>query len=85
MMTTQELHDEFWLLTKSILQDSRIDMAEARVLKRWLEEHQQGDEFKHAIENMGRILGDGYVDRFESQEAISTLGDVLVRLGAVSR
>ena len=80
-MTTQEQHDEFWLLTKSILQDSKIDTAEARVLKRWLEEHQQGDEFKHAIGKMGRILDDVYVDRFESQEAISALGDVLVLLG----
>ena len=81
MMTTKELHDEFWLLTKSILQDSKIDTTEARVLKRWLEEHQEGDEFKCAIGKMGRILDDGYVDRFESQEAISTLGDVLARLG----
>ena len=48
-MTTRELHDEFWLLTKSILKDSQIDTTEARVLKRWLEEHQQDDEFKHAI------------------------------------
>ena len=85
MMTTQELHDEFWLLTKSILQDSKIDTAEARVLKRWLEEHQQGDEFKHAIGKMGRVLGDGYVDRFESKEAISALGNVLVQLGAATR
>ena len=81
MMTTQELHDEFWLLTKSILQDSKVDTTEARVLKRWLEEHQQGDEFRHAIGKMERILGDGYVDRFESQEAISALGNVLVWLG----
>ena len=84
MMTTKELHDEFWLLTKSILQDSRIDTTEARVLKRWLEEHRQGDEFALAIGKMERVLGDGYVDRFESQEAISTLGDVLLRLGAAS-
>ena len=85
MMTTQELHDEFRLLTKSILQDSRGDRAEACVLKRWLEEHPQGGEFNHAIGKMGHILGDGYVDRYESQEAISSLDDVLVRLGAVSR
>lgn len=84
MMTMQELHDEFWLLTKSILQDSRIDATEAHVLKRWMEEHQQGDEFNRAIGKMERVLGDGYVDRFESQEAISTLGDVLLRLGAAS-
>ena len=84
MMTTQELHDEFWLLTKSILQDSRIDTAEARVLKRWLEEHQQGDEFAVAIGKVSRILEDGYVDRFESNEAITALGDVLVRFSASS-
>ena len=45
MMTKQEMHDEFWLLTKSVLQDSRIDTEEARVLKRWLEEHQRETEF----------------------------------------
>ena len=83
-MTTQELHDEFWLLTKSILQDSKIDTTEARVLKRWLEEHQQGDEFAVAIGRLSRILEDGYVDRFESKEAIKAFGDVLVWLGTSS-
>ena len=34
MMTQKELHDEFWLLTLSVLQDSRITADEARVLKR---------------------------------------------------
>ena len=38
MMTKKELHDEFWLLTKSVLEDSRIDADEARVIKRWMEE-----------------------------------------------
>ena len=80
-MTTQERHDEFWLLTKSILQDSRIDAAEARVLRRWLEAHREGDEFDVAIGKLGRVLEDGYVDRFESAEAIKALGDVLVHLG----
>ena len=37
--TRKELSDEFWMLTKGILQDSSVDTDEARVLKRWLEEH----------------------------------------------
>ena len=32
MMAQKELHDEFWLLTKSVLEDSRIDTEEAHVL-----------------------------------------------------
>lgn len=77
MMTQKELHDEFWLLTRSVLQDSRIDTAEAKVVKRWLEEHQQGDKFKFTIEKLERLLSDGYIDRFESKELIDSLGHVL--------
>ena len=80
MMTRQELHEEFWLLTKSILQDARIDTAEAKVLKRWLEEHQQGDEFAMTIKKLDRFLEDGFVDRFESEEVIATLGPTLAKL-----
>ena len=82
MMTQTELHDEFWLLTKSVLQDSRIDTAEAKVLKRWLEEHQREGEFNSLIEKLAHILADGYVDRFESKEIIDLLGYALVRLNA---
>ena len=77
MMTQQELHDEFWLLTKSVLQDSQIDAEEARVLKRWLEEHQQGTELNYVIGKLNRVLEDAYVDRFESKEVIDALGHTL--------
>ena len=80
MMTQKELHDEFWLLTKSVLEDSRIDTEEAHVLKRWLEEHQKETEFNYVIKKLDRILDDGYVDRFESKEIIDTLGHTLSQL-----
>ena len=80
MRTQKELHDEFWLLTKGVLQDSRIDAVEAKVLKRWLEEHQRGNEFNNVIGKLNLILGDGYVDRFESKEVIDALGHALVQL-----
>ena len=79
-MTQQELHDEFWLLTKGILQDSRIDAVEAKVLKRWLEEHQRGTEFNYVIRRLDLVLGDGYVDRFESRDVIDALGRTLEQL-----
>lgn len=82
MMTQKELHDEFWLLTKSVLEDSRIDTEEAHVLKRWLEEHQKETEFNYVIKKLDRILEDGYVDRFESKEIIDTLGHTLSQLRA---
>ena len=80
MMTQQELHDEFWLLTKGVLQDSRIDAGEAKVLKRWLEEHQRGTEFDYVIKRLNLVLGDGYVDRFESRDVIDALGRTLEQL-----
>lgn len=80
MLTQKEKHDEFWLLTRSVLQDSQIDTEEARVLKRWLEEHQRDTEFSYVIKKLDRILADGYVDRFESKEVIDTLGHTLSQL-----
>lgn len=77
MMTQHELHDEFWLLTKGVLQDSRIDAVEAKVVKRWLEEHQRGTEFNYVIGRLNLILEDGYVDRFESRGVIDALGHTL--------
>jgi len=85
MMTLQELHDEFWLLTKSVLQDSRIDTEEAKVLKRWLEEHDQGGIFGIALEKLDHFLKDGYVDRHESNAMIATLGKVLAQLRAAPK
>ena len=84
MMTQKELHDEFWLLTKSVLEDSQIDTEEAKVLKRWLEEHQRETEFNYVIGKLNRILDDGYVDRFESKEVIDTLGHTLAQLRAAT-
>ena len=80
MMTQKELHDEFWLLTRSVLQDSQIDTEEARVLKRWLEEHQREAEFSQVMTKLDRFLEDGYVDRFESKSIIDMLGRTLSQL-----
>ena len=77
MMTKKELHDEFWLLTKGVLQDSRIDTNEAKVIKRWLEEHRRGPEFDSTIAKLDRFLADRFIDRFESKDLIESIGMVL--------
>ena len=80
MMTRKELHDEFWLMTRGILQDSKVDTDEARVIKRWLEEHQSEGEFNALVEKLSGFLVDGYVDRFESATIINMLGRALAQL-----
>ena len=80
MMTRKELHDEFWLLTRGVLQDSKVDTDEAKVIKRWLEEHQREGEFNALIEKLTGFLTDGYVDRFESAAIINMLGRALAQL-----
>ena len=80
MMTRKEESDEFWMLTKGILQDTRVDAEEALVVKRWLEEHQRGSEFGHAIETLGKFLSDRYIDRFESKNLCGMIGSVLAGL-----
>ena len=80
MMTRKELHDEFWLMTRGILQDSKVDTDEARVIKRWLEEHQSEGEFNVLVEKLSGFLVDGYVDRFESATIINMLGRALAQL-----
>ncbi len=80
MMTRKEESNEFWMLTKGILQDTRVDAEEALVVKRWLEEHQRGDEFVHAIETLGKFLTDRYIDRFESKSLCDMIGGVLTLL-----
>ena len=80
MMTQKELHDEFWLLTSGIIQDSVIDVKEARVLKRWLEEHQSNGEFGFLIDKLDNFLVDGHVDRFESRVIVNALGHTLAQL-----
>ena len=80
MMTKRELHDEFWLLTKSILQDSRIDFDETKVLKRWLEEHQRENLFDVEIDKLNGFLANGYIGRIEAPAVIDIIGNVIARL-----
>lgn len=77
MMTRAEESAEFWLLTQGILQDARVDTPEAKVVKRWLEEHAHGDEFARPIAKLQKFLDDGYIDRFESRDIIDAIGTVL--------
>ncbi len=80
MLTNAEERNEFWLLTKGILEDSKVDTEETIVVKRWLEEHGRGDEFKREIAKLDAVLADGYTDRFESAEITELVGDVLAKL-----
>ena len=80
MMTIQELSAEFWMLTKGILQDSNVDTDEARVIKRWLEEHRTDDMFDRTIAKIDKFLKDGYIDRFESKGLIDSIGSILAAL-----
>ena len=80
MMTREEERAEFWLLTKGILQDSRIDASEARVVKRWLEEHQRGDEFPMLISKLDSFMADGYIDPRESNAIAESIGRVLASM-----
>lgn len=77
MMTRQEEAAEFWLLTQGILQDARVDTEEAKVIKRWLEEHQRKDEFAKLILRLDRFLMDGFVDRFEARDIVDSIGFIL--------
>lgn len=77
MMTRQEEAAEFWLLTQGILQDARVDSEEARVIKRWLEEHQRDGEFAKLILRFDKFLMDGFVDRFESRDVIDSIAFIL--------
>lgn len=77
MMTKDELYQEFWLLTSGILQDSTVETSEARVVKRWLEEHADAGDFGFVLKKIDRFLTDGYIDRFESQDLCSSIGTVL--------
>ena len=75
--TKQELGQEFWMLTKGILQDSTVDVDEARVIKRWLEEHKTGSEFDLTISRLDKFLSDGYIDRYESVTLMDSIGTIL--------
>lgn len=78
--TRAELAAEFWMLTKGILQDATVDTSEANVLKRWLEEHQTGDEYKMLIERLTGFLADGYIDPYESKRLLDSFGNILSQL-----
>ena len=80
MMTRKEESNEFWMLTKGILQDARVDTDEALVIKRLLEEHQRAGEFGRVIETLGKFLTDRYIDRFESKNLCDMIGNVLTTL-----
>ena len=80
MLNDNEKSAEFWMLTKGILQDSRVDTEEARVIKRWLEEHKSGNEFDRTIAKLDAFLKDGWIDRFESKSLIDSIGGVLATL-----
>lgn len=73
----EELAAEFWMLTKGILQDSKVDTDEAQVIRRWLEEHKTGPEFDFPIAKLQKYLTDGYIDRFESATLIESIGSIL--------
>ena len=75
--TKQEEAAEFWMLSKGILQDSKIDLDEAKVIRRWLEEHRTDGSFDMAVARLNKFLSDGYIDRFESKELIDMLGSIL--------
>lgn len=83
--TNGELGQEFWMLTKGILQDSNVDTDEAGVIKRWLEEHKQGSEFDLVIAKLEKFLTDGYVDRFESKELVNSIGSILRTLRSLDK
>ena len=83
MLTAKEMSAEFWMLTKGILQDSKVDTDEAAVIKRWLEEHRKGDEFGRTIEKLDAFLKGGYIDRYESKNMIDSIGSVLATLRTI--
>lgn len=77
MMTKEELYQEFWLLTSGILQDLKVETVEAKVVKRWLEEHADAGDFSLVLKKLDRFLTDGYIDRYESQDLCTSIGTVL--------
>ena len=80
MMTREEERAEFWLLTQGILQDSKVDASEARVIKRWLEEHQKDGEHATLISHLDSFLSDGYIDPRESSRIADAIGRVLANM-----
>lgn len=77
MMTLQQERDEFWMLTKGLLQDSKIDTDEARVVRCWLAEHNHDNAYDFCIAKLDKQLADGWIDRYESTAIIDAIGQVL--------
>jgi len=80
MMTRTEEQAEFWMLTKGILQDERVETDEAHVVLRWVEEHNRAGEFTALIEELRKYLSDNWIDRFESKQIVTVIGNVLAKL-----
>lgn len=78
--TNNELAKEFWMLTKGILQDSKVDTDEAQVLKRWIEEHGLTDTFSLIVKRLDQFLADGFIDQFESKTLLDSFGTILSHL-----
>ena len=85
MMTREEEANEFWLLTLAILEDSRVETSEARVIMRWIQEHQRADECAPQLAKLQKFMNDGYIDRFESQDIILSISSVLRRLRELAK
>ena len=85
MMTREEEANEFWLLTLAILEDSRVETSEAKVVLRWIQEHQRADEFAPQLVKLQKFMNDGYIDRFESQDIILSISSVLRRLRELAK
>lgn len=77
MLTKEELREEFWLLTKGVLLDSQVDITEARVIKRWLDEHDDEGKFAFVRSKLEKFLEDKIIDRRESAAIAESLGRVL--------
>ena len=68
------------MLTKGILQDAKVDTDEAKVVLTWLKEHAGDGRFQMTIAKLEKFLVDGYIDRFESQGLVESIGVVLREL-----
>jgi len=83
VLTREEMREEFWLLTKGILQDGRVDFDEARVIKRWIEEHDSKGEFSLVRSKLEKFLEDRIIDPRESAVIAETIGRVLSMLRGI--
>ena len=85
MRTREKEANEFWLLTLAILEDSKVETSEAKVVLRWIQEHQRADEFAPQLAKLQKFMDDGYIDRFESKDIIQSISSVLRRLRELAK